>query len=171
MAVKDAVEDFSDEETLGYGIDGCSAPNFIMSLTGLAKSMAKIATASDAKSGAMNDAALRVRRSMYAHPHLVVGNGRACTKLMGLLPDETIVKTGAEAVFVAAIPSLKLGVALKVLDGNSRGSEVAITQILVELGLLDPVSPEVQALLNPDITNWHGIITGTVGPAQDRLLA
>ena len=46
------------------------------------------------------------------------------------------IKTGAEGVFVAILPEKGLGIALKVLDGNSRASEAAIAHLLVRAGVL-----------------------------------
>ena len=45
-AVKDAFEDVTGESSPGYGIDGCSAPNFATTVTCLARSMAFFAGAS-----------------------------------------------------------------------------------------------------------------------------
>ncbi|EKD60763.1 MAG: L-asparaginase II, partial [uncultured bacterium] len=39
-AIKAATEEVTDEASAGFGIDGCSAPNFAMSVTGLARGMA-----------------------------------------------------------------------------------------------------------------------------------
>ena len=41
-AVRQAIEETCDEESPGLGIDGCSAPNFAVSLAGLARAMARI---------------------------------------------------------------------------------------------------------------------------------
>ena len=81
VAIKAATEEVAGETAAGYGIDGCSAPNFAMSVTGLARAMQAFASASDSgdtRSRAMH----RLTRAMATYPENVAGEGRACTELM-----------------------------------------------------------------------------------------
>ncbi len=158
-AIRAAWEDVTDETTPGYGIDGCSAPNFASSLKGFARAMAMFAAATDG-ADARQTAMVRLRDAMMAHPHLVAGEGRACTKLMRVMGNRAAIKTGAEAVFAAIIPEHRIGVALKIADGTTRASEAAITRILCALGILDPADPVAQTYLAGPIRNWRGIETG-----------
>jgi len=68
----------------------------------------------------------RLRDAMAAHPEYVAGEGRSCTELMRAMGGRVAIKTGAEAVFIAMIPEKKLGLAMKIEDGNSRASEAAL---------------------------------------------
>jgi L-asparaginase II len=102
----------------------------------------------------------RLARAMATYPELVAGEGRACTELMRAMGHKVAIKTGAEAVFVAIIPEQKRGIALKIVDGNSRGSEAAITALLARLGVLDPAHPAARKRLGGPIRNWRGIDTG-----------
>ncbi|WP_334193170.1 asparaginase [Pararhodobacter sp.] len=158
-AVKAAFEDVTGESSPGYGIDGCSAPNFATSVGGLARAMARFATAngSDARSRAM----VALREGMVAHPEMVAGEGRACTELMRAM-DGVAIKTGAEAVFVAILPKQGLGVALKVLDGGTRASEAAITALLSRLGALDPAHPMAMKRLGDPMRSRRGLLAGAV---------
>lgn len=158
-AIKAATEEVTDEASAGFGIDGCSAPNFAMSVTGLARGMAAFAKARDA--GSVRERAMhRLTRSMAAHPELVAGEGRACTELMRAMQGRVAIKTGAEAVFVAIIPEKKLGVALKIEDGNARASEAALVAILTRLGVLDAAHPMAQKRLPAPQINCRGTRTG-----------
>lgn len=158
-AIKAATEEVTEETSAGFGIDGCSAPNFAMSVTGLARGMASFAKARDAGS-ARERAMHRLTRSMAAHPELVAGEGRACTELMRAMQGRVAIKTGAEAVFVAIIPEKKLGVALKIEDGNARASEAALVAILTRLGVLDAAHPMAQKRLPAPQINCRGTRTG-----------
>ncbi len=158
-AIRAATEDVAEETVAGWGVDGCSAPNFAVTLHGLARSMAKFATAREGH-GAREDAMYRLTRAMAAHPELVAGEGRACTELMRAMGGKVAIKTGAEAVFVAIVPEKGLGIALKVLDGNSRASEAAIAHLLVRAGVLDAGHPATVKRLAPVQRNWRGIETG-----------
>ena len=163
-AVKAAFEESVQETSPGYGIDGCSAPNFACTLTGLGRAMASFASAGG-KSGARAEAQRRLVAAMTAHPELVAGETRACTELMRAMDGRVAIKTGAEAVFVAIVPEKKLGVALKIVDGGTRASECAIAAILVRLGVLDPNHPATLARLNPPLRNRRDIVCGDIRPA------
>ena len=58
-----------------------------------------------------------------------------------------------------------MGVALKITDGATRGSECAIAAILARLGVLDPEHPAARRRMNATIRNWRGLKTGKIKPA------
>ncbi|MGL5009994.1 MAG: asparaginase, partial [Paracoccaceae bacterium] len=97
QAILQVTNEVTDEVSVGFGIDGCSAPNHACSIAGLARAMGAFAAASgrgDTRDRAMQ----RLRDAMYAHPDLVAGEGRACTELMRAVTAPVALKTGAEAV-------------------------------------------------------------------------
>jgi L-asparaginase II len=159
-AVRQAFEEVTGEASPGYGIDGCSAPNFATTVAGLARAMAGFAGAGegDVRGRAMR----RLVAAMVAHPDLVAGEGRACTELMRACGGAVAIKTGAEAVFVAILPAQRLGIALKIADGGTRGAEAAIAALLIRLGALDPAHPAALRRLDGPLANWRGLTTGTV---------
>ena len=159
QAVKQAFEEVTGEPSPGFGIDGCSAPNFATTVHGLARAMAFFAAASDS-GDTRHRAAHRLTRAMAAHPVLVAGEGRSCTALMRAMEGRVTVKTGAEAVFVAILPEQKLGIALKIIDGATRASEAAIVALLMRLGVLDAAAPAVKKYLTGPQKNWRGVHTG-----------
>ncbi|QPH55431.1 asparaginase [Pontivivens ytuae] len=163
-AVKAAHEEMADETSPGHGIDGCSAPNHASSLRGLAYAMARMADPGGLGEARQN-AARRLVSAMKAHPLLVAGEGRACSEMMAAMPGPTVIKTGAEAVFIAILPELGLGVALKIEDGTTRASECAIAAILARLGVADPAHPLIAKRLNPPQKNRRGLVTGEIRPA------
>lgn len=158
-AVKAAFEEVTGEDSPDFAIDGCSAPNFATTVTGLARAMGRFAAATsdgDARDRAMH----RLTRAMAAHPVLVAGEGRSCTALMRAMAGRASVKTGAEAVFVAIIPERRMGIALKIEDGAARGSEAAIARLLTGLGVLDPAHPAAMAYTHGPIRNRRDMVTG-----------
>jgi L-asparaginase II len=163
-AVRAAFEEVTGEASPRFAIDGCSAPNFATSLHGLARAMARFAAAeaTDGRGRAM----IRLREAMVRHPELVAGEERACTTLMRAMGGRAAVKTGAEGVFVAIIPDLRLGVALKIVDGTTRASECAIAAILARLGLLDRSGAAARRYLDAPILNRRGIATGAIRAAD-----
>ena len=117
---------------LPWGVDGCTVPNFAVPLAALARAMAQFADTSEL-SPSRAGACARIIGAMTDHPDLVAGTGRPCTALMRQ-SEGIAIKTGAEGVFVAALPRLGLGVALKIDDGAPRAAETAIAALLIALG-------------------------------------
>lgn len=166
QGVRRVFEEVTGETSPGFGIDGCSAPNFATSMHGLARAMGWFAGAGT-RSGALDRAAERLVAAMYARPDMVAGRGRACTLLMRAAAEPVAFKTGAEGVFIAILPKRGLGVAVKIADGATRASECAIAAILCRLGVLDPAHPDVKLFLNPPDLNRRDVVTGAIRPVAD----
>lgn len=162
-AVRRAFEEVTGKTAAGWGLDGCAAPNFACTVEGLARAMASFANPG---AGARGTAQRRLVEAMMAHPDLVAGEGRACTDLMRAMRGRVAVKTGAEAVFVGIVPERGLGIALKVVDGGTRGAEAAITALMVHLGLLAESDPVVGKYLTDPIRNWRGMAVGEMRRAS-----
>lgn len=167
IAVRDAFEAVTDQTSPGFGIDGCSAPNFAATLHGIARAMAYFANADG--NDAQSRAAQRLVHAMMARPDLVAGQGRACTELMQAAGGKVAVKTGAEGVFVAILPDQGIGIALKASDGATRASECAIAALLVRLGMLSADHPAVIKRMSPVLKNWDGLPVGSIRPAPGLL--
>lgn len=154
LAVRQSFEEMTGMASPGYGIDGCSAPNFLTTLTGLARAMAKM-------TGSSGDGArAQLVNAMMKHPDLVAGEGRACTELMRAANHRAAIKTGAEGVFVAILPDQRLGIAIKAADGTTRAAEAAVAAMLIRYGIVDREDPAAKRRLSGPITNWRGIETG-----------
>jgi L-asparaginase II len=140
-----------------HGIDGCTVPAFAVSLQAMARAMAGFAD----PSGLTDDraaASKRIVAAMIAHPELVAGTGRADTRLMQQ-SGAIVVKTGAEGAYVAILPALGLGVALKMDDGATRASEAVIAAVLIALGVL-PDEGAAHDIANAKIENTRGVVVG-----------
>jgi L-asparaginase II len=164
-AVKEAFEEMTGTDAPGHGIDGCNAPNFATTVKGLARAMARMADPSGLGS-ARENAARALVSAMREHPLLVAGEGRACSELMTAMDGKVAIKTGAEGVYIAILPEQGLGVALKIEDGATRGSEAAMAAILVRLGVLSPDHPMAKKRLNPPVLNCKKVNTGFIQPTD-----
>ena len=165
-AIRATVAEVTDEPCDSYAIDGCSAPNFALSLEGFARGLAAFA-ASDAVGGVRGAAMARLIGAMMTHPEYVSGEGYACTSLMRATGGRAAIKTGAEGVYAAIIPESRLGIALKIEDGATRASEAVIAALLEGVGVLDPEHPDARALTHGPIRNRRDIVTGHLELAQD----
>ncbi len=170
IAIRAAFEDATDQAVAGWGIDGCSAPNFATTMAAFARGAAQFAAAAHAgadSGDARARAMARLTRAMAQNPLLVAGEGRACSELMQAMGGRVAIKTGAEAVYVGIIPDMQLGIAVKIEDGNTRASEAAMVALLVRLGVLDGANPAAQKRLPAAQINWRGLRTGELRLAQE----
>ena len=161
LMVMDVFQELTQNKVDGITIDGCSAPNPAIPLYSLAKAMSWFATAHK-RDDQLSKAALKLRNAMVNYPELVAGDLRACTNLMKACEKKAILKTGAEGVFVAILPELEKGIALKILDGGTRASECAIASLLIQLGVLNPNHPTALEYTHAPILNWRKIQTGMI---------
>ena len=95
--VRTTITEFTGDEPLPVVVDGCGAPAFSATVTGVARAYARIATA------AAGTAEHRVATAMREHPWFVGGTGTLVTRL-GLALPGLIAKNGAEGGFAAALP-------------------------------------------------------------------
>lgn len=165
-AIRAATAETAREEVGRFAIDGCSAPNFAVSLRGLATAMAGYAAPEEAFGGVRGQAAARLRDAMMAHPVLVAGEGRYSTEMMQALGGNAAIKSGAEGVLVAILPDSGLGIALKVDDGAGRGAQAAMTALLARCGEIERGSPIHTAYADAPLLNRRGIDCGRVRAAE-----
>lgn len=161
-------EDVTDAPILGSAPDGCSAPNPITTMRAMGRAMGWFAGAAEG-SGVRRSAAARLVQAMVEHPLLVAGKGRACTELMRSCTAPVALKTGAEGYFVAIAPTIKRGIALKIVDGSTRAANCTIAALLVRLGVLDPNHPATRHFMNAPILNRRQVETGQIKPAAGVL--
>ncbi len=138
LALRAMVEDLAGERISATAVDGCGAPMFALSLTGLARAFAGLATA------APDTPAGRVADAMRAHPEVVGGPGRDVTRLLAGVPG-LVAKDGAEGVYAAALADGG-SCAVKIEDGASRGRVPVLVALLRELGCSAPVLDELATL-------------------------
>ena len=127
---------------IGVALDGCGVACFALPLRNMALAYTRIPTS--------------ILEPMVLHPELIAGEGRPCTEMMRAHPGRVVAKVGAEGVYSASLIRESLGVTLKVEDGHSAASALAIASVLAELGL----KPQPASLLKRPITNSRGETVG-----------
>ncbi len=150
-----------DTARLPLGIDGCSVPTWAIPLRTLALGFQRFASG-ERLSPERRQAARRIIGAVAAHPYMVAGNKRFCTRLMEAVP-RAFVKTGAEGVFCAAVPHAGLGIALKCDDGAHRASETAIASVLASLDVwTDEERGRLRSFAEVELKNWRKFSVGKV---------
>lgn len=123
------------ESALALGIDGCSAPNYAMPLSRLARSYARLA---QPESDGLYGASLQqLGQAMSAHPELVSGTDRNDADFMRAGRGDWVSKVGADGVQVLASRARGQALAIKVADGNKAALFAATVEALDQLGWLD----------------------------------
>jgi len=144
--------------------DGCSAPTWAMPLTNLALAFAKFAEPSVANLSPARQAACKTLfNAVIKHPFMVAGTQRYCTDMMTILGNKVFLKLGAEGVYIAAIPELKLAIALKCEDGAIRAAESVMTALLDYVGITKDIPNErLKPYRSVVLKNWNQLLTGTI---------
>lgn len=137
----------ASEDELLVGVDGCSAPTFILPLHRIAYLYAKLP----------HDLRVLFDAGM-AEPEMTSGEKRFEAKLMRAFPGELFAKTGADGVF--AMATEKFGMAFKIHDGDA-GNQIRpliAVNLLRALGYQIPES--LKAYDNRPLFNSRGLETG-----------
>jgi L-asparaginase II len=151
------------------GTDGCGVPTLAMPLTALARAMARLVVP-DRLGRLRAEAARRVVAAMTSHSHLVGGQNRFDTQVMGIARGAIVTKIGAEGVHAAALPHRGLGIAIKIDDGARRAAETVLAALLIRFGNLDgDVLQTVQSYVDAPIRNTLDARVGTVRLAASWL--
>ncbi|WP_274917615.1 asparaginase [Streptomyces sp. WZ-12] len=157
-----AVEELTGQGIAQVTVDGCGAPLFAVSLLGLTRAAARLATA------APDTAAGRVAHAMRHHPEMVSGRDRDVAHLVRAVPG-LLAKDGFEGVQIAALPDGR-AVGVKIADGADRARMPVTAAALARCG----IDPEVLAPFATRPVLGGGSTVGAVQPVaplrDDHLL-
>jgi L-asparaginase II len=127
--IKAKLELLAGEKVAATGVDGCGAPLFAVSLTGLARAFGSLVLA------AAQSAERSVADAIRANPEWTSGTARSERALMLAVPG-LLVKSGAEGVQGFALADGRSG-AVKIEDGNARGVPAVTVALLRLLGVAE----------------------------------
>ncbi|MFE7569100.1 asparaginase [Streptomyces sp. NPDC057539] len=151
--IASTVEELTGQGVARVTVDGCGAPLFAVSLHGLTRAAARIATA------APDSAEGRVAHAMREHPEMVSGSGRDVARLMRAVPG-LLAKDGFEGVQIAALPDGR-AVGVKIADGADRARMPVTAAALARCG----VDPEILAAFDHAPVIGGGREVGTLRAA------
>lgn len=149
---------------MAWDRDGCGMPAPQMPLDAFARCWATFAQPENQHPNTAN-AMQSVLDAIAKYPEMIAGKERCCTAVIQATNGEVIVKTGAEGVFGGVIPSQGIGFALKIDDGATRASNVALGSLLNTLGVLSEAQSQTLApYFNTPLKNTQGFTTGEIRP-------
>lgn len=129
--IRDVIARLTGEKMAHTAIDGCGAPVYALSLTGLARAIHRIGTASERSPFALHRVAGSLVKAVRENPWTIDGPGRPDTIAIERLG--VFAKGGAEGVMVMVAPN-GTTVALKMLDGGARASTIVAATLLARAG-------------------------------------
>lgn len=146
-------------DDMPLGVDGCGVAVMALALDRMALAYARWARAVHAG----EDVPLRTAKAVCAHPQLFAGTDRFDTVMVQETQGAVISKLGAEGVHCVAVPSLGLGIAIKVEDGSLRAQNIAVLVALQKLGVLPAdLPPRLAELHQRPVRNTRGERVGEV---------
>ncbi|GAT72788.1 asparaginase [Microbacterium hydrocarbonoxydans] len=161
--IREVIERLTGEKVAHTAIDGCGAPVHALTLTGLARSIHRIGSASDRSPFALHRVAGSLVRAVRENPWAIEGPGRPDTIAIERLGVFT--KHGAEGVMVMVAPNGATA-ALKMLDGSSRASSVVAATLLARAGALAEADVAALAEALPLAVLGGGNPVGVIRPGS-----
>jgi L-asparaginase II len=140
--ILDVLERFTGERPAASGIDGCGAPVHALSLTALARGIARVATSKSSSPFAIYREAGFLAEAVRQNGWVIAGPGQPDTIVIDRLG--LFIKSGAEGIMVASAAN-GTTVALKILDGNLRAATIVALSLLADAGAI--ARADVEALV------------------------
>jgi L-asparaginase II len=162
VEIRRTVERLSGEPVTAVGVDGCGAPIFSLTVTGLARAFRAMVLANP------GSPVRAVADAMRAYPDWTSGTTRPERKLMEAVPG-LLLKSGAEGVEAFALADGRAG-AFKFEDGEGRARPPVTVALLGELGAADEPGVNVAALraVGDVAVLGGGERVGEIRPVLDR---
>lgn len=150
-----------DPAELAFGVDGCSAPTWLLPLRALARAFARLATPENL-TPERAAACRRIVEAVAANPVLIAGSRkRICTDLSRESGGRLFPKIGAEGVYVIGVRGGDRGLAVKLDDGQPRGLHAVVMALLEKLELADDEEiARLSAWGKREIINHAGLTVG-----------
>lgn len=149
-------------ELIQIGVDGCGVPVHRIPMYNIALGYANFAAAE--KFDEPRKKAIRTMvQSIIEAPEMIGGTNRFCTDLIRVCNGKLIAKSGAEGVYCVGHLEKKLGIVVKIDDGNPRASYPSVMEVLRQLALItDEEYEQLKNYAQPDVLNVRGEVVGKV---------
>lgn len=161
--IRDVIERLTGEKVAHTATDGCGAPVYALTLTGVARAIHRIGSASDRSPFALHRVAGSLVKAVREHPWTIEGPDRPDTVAIETLG--VFAKGGAEGFMVMVAPN-GTTVALKMLDGAARAATVVAATLLARAGALHESDVARLADALPLAVLGGGREVGTVRPGS-----
>jgi L-asparaginase II len=146
-------------DDMPLGVDGCGVAVMALPLDRMALAYARWGRAVHA----CEEIPARVASAIRKRPHLLGGTDRFDTVMLEETDGGVFTKVGAEGVHSVSVPSLGIGLAVKVEDGAIRAQHVAVLRALQALSVLpNDLPPRLAEFINRPVRNTRGEAVGMI---------
>ena len=147
------------EEQVGVGMDGCGVPVFAVGVRNIAVAFKNLACPDRIADPVLRAAAERYVPRLHAHPEMIKGTDTLCTRLNACAG--VVAKGGAGGVYGLGLKHERIGIALKLADGQNASRPLALAGILRQLGIADArVLAVLDELSHREIINDNDLVVG-----------
>ena len=137
ISIKNTLELFCEKnlKKQDYGIDGCSAPQYALSLKNLSTALLNLLNSYNSKFKYKSEVNLLIK-NILINPYMIGGTNKFDSQLINISNKKIFCKGGAEGVFLFAHITKKIVGVIKTTDGNERALPSAVSKIMTKLNIL-----------------------------------
>ncbi|MDF2841410.1 MAG: L-asparaginase, partial [Clostridia bacterium] len=148
--ILEVIAEFADVDidSIPLGVDGCGVPIYLLPIDKIALSYARLVDFAQQEDHKYYSACRTIVEAMNEYPEMVAGDYEFDTELMQAAKPKLIGKVGCEAVYCLGLMEKKLGICIKIMDGNERAVYPVVIQLLTDLGVLNNEEYE-------KLKSWH----------------
>ena len=134
------------QDKIDVGVDGCGVPVFAVPMRNIAVAFKNLACVDTIKDESLQRAAERYIPLINEYPEMMRGTGFLCSLINH---DHNIVaKGGANGVYGIGLKKERLGISIKIKDGNDSMWSIIIREIFRQIGYNNPKTLEILDGLN-----------------------
>lgn len=145
-----------------WAVDGCGIPTYAVPLKDICFAMTGFLGGRwipPQRWTAMGE----VLNAVRTYPQLVGGSTSVDSRVLAASDGNIVIKTGAEGVYTGLSFGNGVGIAIKSLDGSTRGARAALAFLLRRYHCAKPeLMQSLQEILVHPITNWAGAKVGDI---------
>lgn len=146
-------------DDMPIAVDGCGVTVMALPLAAMALAYSRWGQAAEVG----DELASRTAAAIRTYPFLLAGTERFDTVLLEETGGRVISKVGAEGVHSITVPSMGLGLAVKVEDGALRAQHIAVLRALQLLEVLPAeLTPRLAEWAVKPLRNTRGEVVGEV---------
>lgn len=142
-------------EGMHAGIDGCSLPNYAVSITNLAQVYARYAA------DMLGPGVARVRHAHLSEPAMV--GGHDCLDTYLIRAFGLAAKSGSDGVWATGVPERALGVVVKSMSGSEEAAQAALLDCLIRLSVIPARGDRMlEGFMSRSRKSWSGRSVGEI---------
>lgn len=140
------------------GTDGCGVPVYAVPMKNIARSYLKLACPDLIRDEKLRSAVECNRRYIHTAPYMLDATERASAIIDSTV--DLIGKDGALGLYAVGISSLRLGIVVKINDGNDEKAVFCIKNVLKQLGYDSSITDRLDKLIPDTIVNDNRFTVG-----------